>query len=279
MDYGQGAQGAAGGAMAGSPFGPIGMGVGGVIGGLAGLFGGNQQGDMRNQLLQYSQQMGGMQAPQMGAAAQAGTGPYEAQRAAFLNQLQSWANGQGPSAALQQMRMGMDNAAASQASGVASASARGGAGVGGAARSAANNTAAMQQGTNAQMGVVRSQEQMNAMNQYGQALGQAVGQTNDMSQFNAGQQNDASRANLAAKLQALGITSDAQLRALLAALGASSPGLGSSIMAGGAQLGSFMNGANAAGRGGATPGTPVQNGAQGAPMLPLDPTGGGMAPI
>lgn len=250
MNFGQGLQGAMGGGMAGSFLGPAGAIGGGLLGGLAGLFGGNPQGDAQSQLMDYYRRMGGMQAPQAGPAMTAGGSPYEQQRAGFLNQLQAWANGQGPSAALQQMRQGMDMAAASQAAGVAGTAARGGGGVGGAGRQAANNTAAMQQATNNQMGVVRSQEQQAAMGMYGNALQGAIGQNQELNQFNAAQQNDMARANLAAKLQALGITTDAQLRALLTALGSAQPGLGTSILAGGAAMAPFMNGANAAGRGG-----------------------------
>ena len=247
-----------GGALAGGgALGPVGAIGGGLLGGLAGLFGGGGNQDIRNQLLQLSQHYGQMQAPQMGPAYTAQNSPYEAQRAGFLNQLQAWANGQGPSAALQQMRQGMSQAAASQQGTAGAVGARGGTGYGGAQLQAANNTAALQGQTNQNMGIVRSQEQMNAMGQLGQALQGAVGQTNDMSQFNASAQNQNQQANLAARLQAMGITTNAQLQALIAAMGGAPPGLGTSILAGGAQMFPFLSGQAAAGKA-AQPGSQVQ---------------------
>lgn len=279
-DFGQGLQGAAGGALAGGSIGgPWGAAIGGGLGGLLGLFGGNPQQQRQDELDAFGKRMGDMPAPQ-GTAVEAQGSPYEAQRGAFLNQLQAWANGTGPSAALGQMRMGMDQVRANQQGMAAGAQARGGTGQGGMQMQAANNTAAMQQQNNAQMGVVRSQEQMNAMNQYGQALGTATGQTMQQNQFNAGQQNDMARANLEARLRQLGITSDIQLRALLTALGSAQPGLGTQILAGGGGMFNTLAGGLAAhrgapggmpsgGNGGGTLGAPEQAGGFNGGLAPL----------
>lgn len=233
-NWGQGLQGAAGGAMAGSFAGPIGAGIGGAIGGLMGLFGGNSdQQAYSDQLRQLSAGYGKMTAPQMGGASQAGYSNFRQNQAGLIAQLEAMARGEGPSAAAIQMRDAMDKATAAQASAAAGAGGRG-VNAGQATRLAMNNTAAIQSQAARDTSVLRAQEQANAIGMLGQTIAQGRGADEATNQFNADANNRVGLANLQAKLQTMGITTDAQLRALLGAAGMAQPGIGTSIMAGGA---------------------------------------------
>ena len=260
-NWGQAAQGALGGAMASSFAGPWGMAIGGGLGLLGGLFGGGGQSDYQEQLKQLAAGYGKRTAPQMTAAV-AGTSGFRQNQAGLIGMLESMARGQGPSAAALQMREAMDRAAATQASAAAGAGGRG-VNAGAAMRQAMNNTAAVQTQGARDTATLRAQEQLNAIGQLGQVVGQARGQDDQMSQFNAGAKNDASRANMQATLQMLGLNDEAQLRALMAAMGGAGPGLGASILAGGANA--FMPGLNywnqrhPAGQGGAGQMQPAVN--------------------
>jgi hypothetical protein len=239
-NWGGAAQGAIGGAEAGAFAGPWGMAIGGGIGGLMGLLGGNGQQGYQDQLKQLAAGYGKRTAPQM--TAQLGqTSGFRQNQAGLITQLEAMSRGEGPSAAAIQMREAMDRAASQQTSLAAGAAGRG-ANAGAAARNAMNNTAGIQAQGARDTAAIRAQEQMAAVGQLSQTLGQARGADESMSQFNAGQQNDASRANMSAVLQQLGLNDESQLRALMMAMGGAGPGMGASIMAGGANA--FMPGLN-----------------------------------
>lgn len=233
--WGQAAQGAAGGAMAGAALGPWGAAAGGVIGGALGYFGGGgTQDEYRKQLDRLAQGYGSRQAPQAGQAQYGSTSGFRQNQAGLVSQLEAMARGQGPSAASIQMREAMDRAAGAQASAAAGAGGRG-VNSGAAFRNASNNTAAIQAQGARDTATLRAQEQMSAMGQLGQVINQGRGADESMSQFNAGQANNMELANLQAKLQSLGLNDEAQLKALMAALGQQTPGAGTQILAGGAQ--------------------------------------------
>lgn len=233
-DWGQGAQGAAGGAMAGAAFGPVGAVIGGGVGGLLGLFGGGgQQGKYQDQLNRLSQGFASRQAPQAGPAQTARNSPLTGNRAALIAQLEAMARGEGPSAAQLQMREAMDRAAGAQASAAAGAGGRG-INAGAALRQATNNTAAITAQGARDTGLMRVNEQLGATNQLGNVVGQGVAADQSLSMFNSGQENDMNRFNAQQRLQMMGINDEAQLRALLGAMGMEQPGLGSRIFAGGA---------------------------------------------
>lgn len=238
-DWSQAGQGAIGGAAMGAAFGPWGAAIGGGLGGLAGLFGGGGPSQYQGQLQQLASQYGNMQAPQMGAASQAGTSGFRQAQAGLISQLQTMAAGGGPSAAAIQMRDAMDRAAGAQASAAAGAGGRG-VNAGAALRNATNNTAAVQAQGARDTATLRQQEQMGAMTQLGQVSAQGRAQDDAQSQFNAQAQNQQMQANMQAKLTSLGITSQAQLQALMAAIGVTPPGLGTSVMAGGATAAPFL---------------------------------------
>lgn len=239
-DTGQAGQGAMGGAMAGGAIGgPAGAIIGGLAGGVFGGFGGGG-GDpnkrYRDQLERLSRGYGNRTAPQMGPAAQAGQSGLMRNRSALIAQLEAQARGEGPSAAAIQMREAMDRAAGAQSSAAAGAGGRG-VNQGAAMRQAMNNTAAVQAQGARDTATLRAQEQLNATNQLGGVIGQGIGMDNQMSQWNAGAMNDVAQQNLLAKLQMIGLNDESQLRALMGAMGGTpppSPGLGTSIMAGGA---------------------------------------------
>ncbi len=236
-NWNQGAQGAMGGAMAGSFAGPVGMGVGALIGGGLGLFGGGGEdpnAKYRKMLEQYSRRSG----PKLGPAAQAGRSGLTGNRASLVSQLEAMARGEGPSAARLQMQDAMERASASQASAAAGAGGRG-VNAGAAHRMATNNTAAIQSQVARDTGTIRAQEQMTAVGQLGDVLGQGIASDNQHSQFNAGQLN----AHQIEQLRAIGISNQQQLDAILGAMGGTpkpQPGLGTQMLAGGANA--FMPG-------------------------------------
>lgn len=238
VDFGNGAKGAAGGAMAGSAFGPWGTAIGGAVGGALGLFGGDggagDQQRYKQQLAELSKTYANRQAPQLGAAGQAGPSNFRANQAGLISQLEAMARGEGPSAAAIQMREAMDRAAAAQTSAAATAGGRG-VNQGAAYLNAANNGAAIMAQGARDTATLRAQEQANAVGQLGQTLGQARGQDDQMSQYNTSAQNQFSLANLQAKLQTMGLNDEAQIRALMGALGVPvQPSTGDQLLAGGA---------------------------------------------
>lgn len=248
-DWEQGLKGAAGGAMAGSAFGPIGTAVGAGVGGLAGLFGGGESEDQKRQrqmLQDYYNQVGGRAAPQMGPAAQAGYSSFRGNQAELVSRLEALSKGQGPSLAAQQFQQATDRNMAAQQS-----MAQSGRGGPLAAFNAANNMG--QLGAQAAQGVAmaRTNEQMQAMNQLGLTIHGARGADESLGQFNAGQQNQASMQNLDARLRAMGMNDQTRLQ-ILQQLGgqnqaqAQQPGMGDQFLAGGAGMMSFMSAQNAA---------------------------------
>jgi hypothetical protein len=243
-DWSQGAQGAAGGAMAGAGIaGPWGAAAGGAIGGLMGLLGGNPQAERaaeyEKMLKQLAAGYGAREAPQMGPAAQAGNSTLMSNRAGLVAQLEAQARGEGPSAAQGQMREAMDRAAAGQASAAAGAGGRG-VNAGAALRGATNNTAAIQSQGARDTSILRAQEQIAATQQLGGVIGQGIGQDNQLAMGNAGMQNDVGMANLQAAMQTLGLNQQGELQALIAAMSGGGAGMGgpmgTSIMAGGASM-------------------------------------------
>lgn len=234
FNWGQGFQGAIGGASAGTAVSPgWGTAIGGGLGLLTGLLGDPQE-EYRNQLKQLAQGYGNRQAPQLGYASQSDYSGFRQNQAGLIAQLEAMSRGQGPSAAAIQMREAMDRAAASQASAAAGAGGRG-INSGAALRGAMNNTAAIQAQGARDTATLRAQEQMNAVGQLGQVLAQGRAADENTNQFNTGAQNDFARANLEAKLRMLGLNDQSQLQALMAAMGNAPPGMGTSVMAGGAQ--------------------------------------------
>ncbi len=223
-DWGQGAEGAAGGAMAGSAFGPIGTGIGAGVGGLMGLFGGSGAAGYQDQLKSLANSYGQKTAPQ-GNAVQAGSS-----QAGLVAQLQAMAQGQGPSAAALQMREAMDRAAGAQASAAAGAGGRG-VNAGAALRNASNNTAQVQAQGARDTGLMRTNEQLGAINQMVGIRGQDIG----LNQFNAGQTNSMITNNMQAQQNQQQMNAQEQLAYLQAAMGGAGPGTGASLMAGGAQ--------------------------------------------
>lgn len=260
-DWNQAGQGAMGGAMAGGAIGgPWGAGIGAIAGGLGGLFGGGSDPNKkyRDQLEALSRGYGKRTAPQMGPAAQAGNSQLMRNRSALVAQLEAQARGEGPSAASIQMREAMDRAAGAQSSAAAGAGGRG-VNAGAAMRNAMNNTAAVQAQGARDTATLRAQEQLNATQQLGGVIGQGIGQDNQHAQWNAGSTNDVNQANMMARLQMIGLNDEAQLRALMGAMGGTqpSPGMGTSILAGGAMavpgIMQYRQQQRMAGAGGAAP--------------------------
>ena len=233
-NYGQGLQGAAGGAMAGSLFGPGGMAIGGLLGGLGGLFGGGGASDYQDQLKQLANQYGSRKAP--GAeTAQAGDSAFRQNQAGLIAQLEAMGRGEGPSAASKLMQQAMDRAAAGQASAAAGAGGRG-VNAGAALRNAANNTAATQMQGARDTATLRAQEQLGALGQLGGVVQGARGQDLGLNTFNAGQQNQMNLANLQAIMQQQQLNQSGQLQALGMGMQGAGPGLGASLLAGGGSM-------------------------------------------
>lgn len=245
-NWGQGAQGAAGGAMMGAAYGSMIPGVGtlaggllgGALGGLGGLFGGGPS-DERDEYQKLLMDMyRGYQGQQIGPAAQAQQSGLVGNRNAYISSLEQQAAGNGPSAARGLMQQATDKG---MRNATAMAQGAGGRGVnmGAALRNAQGTGSAMQMQNSQSMGIMRNQEQLQAQQMLGGAINAGIGQDNQMSQFNAGQMN---QMEIARAANALGIT-QAQMQMLINAGGMSSqpqPGMGTSILAGGAQALPYM---------------------------------------
>lgn len=258
-NFGQGIQGAAGGAMAGGSIGgPWGAAIGGGIGLAAGLFGGGggprYDETLRRRLLQLEQEYGQRAAPQ-GTAVNSENSQFRQNQSALIGQLEAMGRGAGPSAATTMMREANDRAVAGQASAAAGAAGRG-ANAGAAYLNSANQSAGLTAQSGRDAGLARVNEQLGALNQLGVTLYGARGADEATSKFNAGAANAMTQANMQAQLQQLGLNDAAQLRALQQAGGtmyANQPGLGTQILAGGASaLGGMMT-ARGAGMGAPQP--------------------------
>ncbi len=226
-NWGQGAKGAAGGALIGGSFGgPVGAVAGGLIGGAAGLFGGGGEQyspnrgafnvpDYQHQYSRYGQlgqQYAGRQAPQAGAFT-AGPSWYEAGQRRFGNQLALEAQGRGVGQqVVRQQAQDMADRGTSQQLAMA-ASARPGAGAG-AYQNAAFNAGNMQSAVGGQAALAGGQMQLGAMNQYGGFLQGARGQDQQQNMFNAGQRQNNSQFNVDAQLRQMGLNDQSQLEAL-----------------------------------------------------------------
>ena len=254
MSYntGQGVKGAAGGAMAGFGVGgPLGGLIGGGLGLLAGFGGGESENDkrMRQMLMDYYQQAGNRQAPQTGAAAQAGYSSFRQNQQDLIGRLEALSKGQGPSLAMAQYQAATDRNMAAQQS-----MAQSGRGGPLAAFNAANNMG--QLGAQAAQGsaAARIQEQQMALNQLGLTLHGARGADESINTFNANETNQSALANLDAKLRSQGMDDQTRL-ALLAQMGgmdarqAAQPGFGDTLMAGGAGLLAYKQAMKNAGNG------------------------------
>lgn len=124
-------------------------------------------------------------AAQIGGYERAGGSDFAADQRWLLDQLRAQALGQGPSLAKEQLRLGADqNVAAQQA---LAATGRGNAAM--AARQAAQNTANINQNMAGQAALAGIQERLGALGQIGGVAGQARGQDQDLSMFNADQYN------------------------------------------------------------------------------------------
>lgn len=232
----QGLKGGAGGALAGSTFGPIGTGIGAGVGLLSGFFGGGNQ-EQQDLLMQEYQRQRGMVSPQAGPAAQSAYSGFRGNQQGLVSRLEAMANGQGPSLAKQQFQQATDRNVRSQQA--LAASGRGGPL---AQLTAANNTAML--GANAAQGsaLARTNEQMQAIGQLGGVIAQGRGADEQTNMFNAGEQNQLAVANLQARLKAMGMQDD-QILGILSQMGGTrnQPGLGDQVLAGGA--GMFAQGA------------------------------------
>lgn len=247
-NWGQGAQGAVGGAAVGTAILPgWGTAIGAGVGGLVGLFsgGGGPKYDevLRARLLELEQEYAQRAAPQ-GESASAANSQFRTNQANLISQLEGMGRGEGPSAAAIQMRNANDQAVAGQNS-LAAGGIQRGANAGAAMRGAANNAAGLTAQSNRDTGVIRAQEQLNAINQLGMTVHSARGADEATNKFNAGQQNQMTLANMEAIQRQYGLNSEAQLRALSQAGGAmyspGGPGMGTQILAGGASaLGGMM---------------------------------------
>jgi hypothetical protein len=232
--WGQAGQGAMGGATAGMAVGgPIGALIGGIGGGLFGGIGGDPQSEYQAMLKRLQAGYQNRVAPQMGQAYQAGQSQLMGNRAQLIAQLEAQARGDGPSAARQQMQQAADRTAQMMASNAAGAGGRG-VNAGAAMRNAGNQAANVMQQNNQNMGIMRAQEQLNAVGQLGQNINAGIGQDNAMSQFNAGQMNDRNSLNAQLQMQMLGLNDRSQLQAIQMGMGGAGQGLGTSLMAGGA---------------------------------------------
>jgi hypothetical protein len=238
-DAGQGLKGAGGGALAGFAVGgPMGALVGGGLGLLGGFGNGESEAEQaqRQMMMQEYAMMGKRQAPQLGSAQNSAYSGFRQNQTGLVNRLEAMANGQGPSLARQMFEQATDRNMRAQQS--MAASGRGGPM---AQLTAANNMGML--GAQAAQGgaIARTNEQMQAIGQLGNVIGQGRAADEGTNQFNANQNNQFQIQNLNARLQAMGMN-DQMRMSILQQLGsqnqaqAQRPGLGDQIMAGGAGM-------------------------------------------
>lgn len=223
--FGQVAQGALGGGLGGGAFGPGGAVLGAGLGALGGLLGGSgltpEQEEAQRRMMALSN--GGFN------PAQAGQSDIRGQQLAQLQRLTALAEGRGPSLALQQMNVGLNQAQAANQAMAGSATTRG-VGPGAAYRNAASTSAAQQQNMIGQAGMARAAEQLGALQQLTGAQYGARGQDETLGMFNANQMNDASLRDRLLRMQALSGIMGNQPGA----------GLGEQLLAGGANMYSMI---------------------------------------
>jgi hypothetical protein len=239
-DWGQGLKGAGGGALAGASVGgPVGALVGGGIGALGGFFGNkenqNEQ-NARKMLEDYYRNVQSRQPSAGYSAAGAQTSDIRGRQLGLADHLTAMSKGQGPSLAEAQLRSATDRNVAQQA-GMAN-SGRGGAM---AVTGAANNMVHLGARAAQDSAAARIQEQQMALQQLGLTLHGARGQDEETSRFNAAQTNDARAQSMWARLKEMGMKDDAALQIISQMQGqnaqtANRPGLGDSILAGGAGM-------------------------------------------
>jgi hypothetical protein len=212
-----GAQGAAGGAMAGSTFGPLGTLIGAGVGGVAGLFSNNQEEESRKRQQALFDELTG------GAPAERGAySDFRNNQRDYIRTLENQAAGRGPSVATETMKAATDRSAR-QASGLAQS----GTGNQAAAMMMAQEASGQMGAQNAQAAsAMRAQEQLNAQQQLGTAIWSGRSSDEDMNRFNASQANNFR-------------TNNNQLRATILGSGAMNPQgpqLGEQILAGGSAM-------------------------------------------
>ena len=237
-NWSQGAQGALGGAATGAAIGSIvpgigtgiGAGVGALGGGLLGLFGGGNDEQTRQMLMDYYNQVVNRQAPQLGQAGQAAYSGFRQNQSDLINRLDALSQGKGPSLAAAQFQQATDRNMSSQA-----AMANSGRGGPMASLTAANNMGML--GAQAAQGsaIARTGEELGAYGQLGQAIAQGRSADEATNMFNTGQGNQFQMANLEAKLKQMGLNDSAVQGILSGLIGENRiPGIGTQLMAGGA---------------------------------------------
>ena len=253
FNWGQGAKGAAGGALAGSALGPWGAAAGGAIGGAIGLFSGNgespDQARTRQMLMDYYKNVQGRQPVQLGPTQYGQTdNGVRNQQQSLVDQLTAISQGKGPSLAEQQLRSATDRNVAQQAS-----FANSGRGGPMAAARAANNSARLGAQSAQDAASARIAEANAARDQLGLNLHGMRESSDTMSRFNAEQGNQASQAQMWATLKQQGMSDEAAMNVIKGLQGQDSfdvtrPGVGDQTLAGGAGLYSMYTSQNAQGR-------------------------------
>lgn len=220
-----------GGLGGGAVGGPAGALIGGAGGFLGGLFGGSGEDP---QLVEARKRLLALGGQGLGPAAQAGMSDLRPRQVNYLDQVQALAEGRGPSLATELMKDSMNRAEGSQ-NATAARAVGAGSGAGGAYRQAGANVAAMQSQAGRDTGMMRAQEQLNALSQLGQGIYGARGQDESLNTFNTQQTNQMNSMGRMYQLQAL--------QSLMQGKNAKTgPSLGESIGAGGAKLFGLMGG-------------------------------------
>lgn len=224
-------KGAIGGGLGGSAFGPGGTILGGIGGGLAGLFGGGN--GMEEEYRKYLDQVNNRQMPGAVSAQNAGQSDFRENQRNLISNLEAMAAGRGPSLATQQMKQNTDRNIAQQ-QGLAQ---QGGVNPALLAMTAQGNSAKLGAQAAQDSAMLRTQEQLNAINALGINIHGARGADEDLNRFNAHQANQMGQFNVDAQLRGLGLNDAARMALLGGMSGAKSqPGLGDQLLAGGAGL-------------------------------------------
>ena len=237
--FGGAGTGAAVGGAIGGPIGAgIGAGAGALLGGLGSFFGGGDSWETKRKKALYDQ-IQNRGAPQADFGPNSQYSDFRSNQANLIAHLEAMSNGQGPSLAAQQLKAATDRNIANQQA--LAQSGQGNATAG--AFQAANNSAQLGAQAAQDSASARIAEQQMALSQLGQNINFGRSSDETTNRFNIEQANQMRLANLDAQLKTMGYND--QARAAILGLnngGGGGPGLGSSLLAGGAgALGQYLN--------------------------------------
>lgn len=202
-----GAQGAVGGALAGSALGPWGAVAGGAIGGIAGLLGGGGGDPYENEKRAFLKEASSRQAPQLGAAQNANYSSFRDNQRRLITSLEDQAAGRGPSVSREMLNQATNRNIATQ--NAMTAGGNGNQALMG--MTAANNIGRLQADASQSAALGRVQEQATAQGQLGQQIWSGRSSDEDMNRYNTSTNNSRDEFNVGNQMLMTGMNDRARL--------------------------------------------------------------------